>query len=68
VYVDQFDREANWQMHYRTTGPEIYAVLPEVTAFVTASGTGGTLAGTARYLKEQNPRIQAGLANCQVVG
>ena len=59
-WSNQFDNIANRLAHYRSTGPEIWAQTNgEVTAFVSAGGTGGTLAGTALYLKERNPRIAA---------
>jgi len=57
-WANQFDNLANRLAHYRTTGPEIWdQTRGEVTAFVSSIGTGGTLAGTALYLKERNPRI-----------
>jgi len=57
-WANQFDNLANRLAHYRTTGPEIWEQTNgEVTAFVSAIGTGGTLAGTALHLKERNPRI-----------
>jgi len=59
-WANQFDNTANRLAHYRTTGPEIWAQTNgEVTAFVSAVGTGGTLSGTALYLKERNPKITA---------
>jgi len=59
-WANQFDNTANRQIHYHTTGPEIYAqTAGRVTAFVSSVGTGGTLAGTTRYLKERNPKIAA---------
>ncbi|KAJ9466184.1 Cysteine synthase [Diplonema papillatum] len=54
VHTDQFNNTANMLAHYRTTGPEILKQLPELTAFACAAGTGGTIAGVASYLKEQN--------------
>ena len=54
----QYGNEANPRAHYEGTGPEILHDLPEVTAFVAGLGTGGTLTGTGRYLKEQNPDIR----------
>jgi cysteine synthase A len=59
-WANQFDNTANRLAHYRTTGPEIWSQTNgEVTAFVSAVGTGGTLAGTALYLKERNSKIAA---------
>jgi len=59
-WANQFDNLANRLAHCRTTGPEIWEQTNgEVTAFVSAVGTGGTLAGTALYLKERNPKITA---------
>ena len=57
-WANQFDNTANRLAHYKTTGPEIWEQTNgEVTAFVSAVGTGGTLAGTALFLKEKNPRV-----------
>jgi len=59
-WANQFDNTANRQIHYRTTGPEIWVQTNGVvTAFVASVGTGGTLAGTSHYLKEKNSRIAA---------
>ena len=58
-YADQYDNPANWQAHYRTTGPEIWSQTQgTVTHFVAGLGTSGTLMGTGRRLKELNPTIQ----------
>lgn len=57
--LNQFANEDNYMMHYRTTGPEIWRdTNGEVTHFVSAMGTTGTIMGVSRFLKEQNPSIQ----------
>jgi len=59
-WANQFDNTANRQAHYHSTGPEIWEQTNgTVTAFASAVGTGGTLAGTSLYLKERNPKIAA---------
>lgn len=54
----QYGNAANPKAHYETTGPEIIRDLPEVTHFVAGLGTGGTLMGTGRRLREFNPAVQ----------
>jgi cysteine synthase len=54
----QYANDANPRAHYEGTGPEIYRDVPEITHFVAGLGTSGTLMGTGRFLKEQNPDIQ----------
>jgi len=54
----QYGNEANPRAHYETTGPEILRDLPQTTVFVAGLGTGGTLTGTGRYLKENQPGVK----------
>ncbi|KWH39512.1 cysteine synthase A [Burkholderia stagnalis] len=69
IWANQFDNPVNRQAHYETTGPEIWRdTAGTVDAFVCATGTGGTLAGVSRYLKEQNPAIRIVLADPQGSG
>ncbi len=57
--LNQFANPDNWGMHYRTTGPEIWRdTKQQVTHFVSAMGTTGTIMGVSRFLKEKNPDIQ----------
>src|SRR5919206_794366 len=54
----QYGNPANPRAHYETTGPEIIADCPEVDVFVAGLGTGGTLMGVGRRLREHNPKVQ----------
>lgn len=64
LWANQWDNPANWQGHYQSTGPEIWAQTDgKVDGFICAMGTGGTLAGISTYLKEQNTDVKIGLAD-----
>jgi cysteine synthase len=64
VWANQFDNLANRIAHYQTTGPEIWAQTDgKIDAWVSSTGTGGTYAGVAMYLKEKNPNIKTVLAD-----
>jgi cystathionine beta-synthase len=59
VYINQYFNQLNIDAHYNTTGPEIWEQSKgQVTHLIACSGTGGTISGTAKYLKEQNPNIK----------
>lgn len=59
VYINQYFNELNIDAHYNTTGPEIWQQTDgKITHLIAASGTGGTISGAARYLKEQNKDIK----------
>jgi cysteine synthase len=64
VWTDQFENPANAQAHYETTGPEIWQQTNgHLDALVMSSGTGGTLGGTSRYIKEMSPGVHVILAD-----
>ncbi len=59
IYINQYFNELNIDAHYSTTGPEIWKQTNgHITHLIACSGTGGTISGTARFLKEQNPGIK----------
>ncbi|GJP44031.1 hypothetical protein CLOM_g3423 [Closterium sp. NIES-68] len=64
IWGNQFDNTANRQAHYETTGPEIWAQTEgRVDGFICAIGTGGTLAGTGKYLKERKAGVRVGMVD-----
>ncbi len=59
IYINQYFNQLNSDAHYNSTGPEIWTQTEgQITHLVACSGTGGTISGTAKYLKEQNPNIK----------
>src|SRR3954466_4229345 len=63
-WANQWDNTANAEGHYRSTGPEIWQQTGgKVDGFTCAIGTGGTLAGISRYLKERNPKVRIAVAD-----
>ena len=59
VYINQYFNHLNLEAHYKSTGPEIWNKTEgKITHLIACSGTGGTISGTAKYLKEQNPEIK----------
>ena len=68
-FVDQFENQANWQAHFEGTGPEIFQQCGgKLDAFVAGAGTGGTIAGVARFLKPRLPSLRVVLADPQGSG
>ena len=60
IYMNQYDNLANREAHYCSTGPEILKQMPEIDVFIAGIGTGGTICGVGKYLKEHKP-------SCKVV-
>lgn len=59
-YPNQYDHPANTEAHYKSSGPEIWSQTEgKITHYIAGAGTGGTISGTTRYLKEQNPEIKS---------
>lgn len=59
VYINQYFNQLNIDAHYKSTGPEIWAQTEgKITHLIACSGTGGTISGTARFLKDQNPEVK----------
>jgi cystathionine beta-synthase len=59
IYINQYFNALNMEAHYKSTGPEIWEQTNgNITHLVACSGTGGTISGTARFLKEQNPEVK----------
>lgn len=64
----QFENVANAQAHYESTGPEIFAQTGgDIDAFVCAAGTGGTIGGMSRYLKEKKPDCKVYIIDPEVL-
>ncbi|CUM63766.1 uncharacterized protein PRCAT00001350001 [Priceomyces carsonii] len=69
IFADQFENEFNWKVHYSTTGPEIWKQMEhDISLFITGSGTGGTITGVSKFLKEQDENIKIILADPQGSG
>jgi len=64
IFLNQFENEANTKAHYQDTGPEIWKQMNgQINAFVMSAGTGGTIAGVSRFLKEKQPDVLIVLAD-----
>ena len=58
LYIDQYNNLSNREYHYKRTGPEILEQMPEIDVFVAGIGTGGTITGIGKYLKENKPGVE----------
>ncbi|MGI9310582.1 MAG: pyridoxal-phosphate dependent enzyme [bacterium] len=58
LYIDQYNNLSNREYHYENTGPEILRQMPEIDVFIAGIGTGGTITGTGKYLKEHKPGVE----------
>ena len=64
IWANQFDNTSNLEAHFNTTGPELWQqTMGNIDAFICAVGSGGTLAGVAKFLKKKNPKIKIGLSD-----
>jgi cystathionine beta-synthase len=58
IHLHQYNNLSNRECHYKFTGPEVFGQMPEIDAFVAGIGTGGTVCGIGKYLKEKKPGVQ----------
>ncbi len=58
INLGQFENEDNPRIHYEATGPEIYKEVPDVDVIIAGIGSGGTISGTGKFLKEKNPNVE----------
>jgi cystathionine beta-synthase len=58
LYIDQYNNLSNRESHYAQTGPEILKQMPDIDVFVAGIGTGGTVCGVGKYLKEKKPSVK----------